>query len=57
MAKVLDHVLEVNEFELQLRYYLHFQTHILGKSMKPFNHLAMDEIISFLFFLQGLLWY
>ena len=33
MVKVLDWGLEISEIELQLRYYIHFQIHILGKDM------------------------
>ena len=35
MAKVLDFSLEVNEFELQSRYFIHFQIYTLGKDMNP----------------------
>ncbi len=34
-AKVLDCGQEVNEFELQSLYYVHFWTNILGKGMNP----------------------
>ena len=33
MDNVLDCSLEVNEFELQLRYYFHFRTNTLRKDM------------------------
>ena len=33
-GKVLDCGHEVSEFELQLRYYIHFRTNTLGKDMK-----------------------
>ena len=35
MANVMDCGLEVNEFELHSRYYIHFQTKILGKGTNP----------------------
>ena len=41
MAKVLDFNLEVSKLELQLHYYVHFQTYALGKDMNPFIHPAM----------------
>ena len=44
-------VLEVNEFELQSRYYVHFRINTLGKSMKPPNSTpALYKIASLLFF-------
>ena len=33
MAKALDCRFEVSEFELQSRYYIHFQTNTLGRGM------------------------
>ena len=36
MANVLDCDLFVNEFKLQLRYYVHFRTNTLGKCMNLF---------------------
>ena len=33
MAEVLNCGLEINEFELLSRYYVHFQTNTLGKDM------------------------
>ena len=41
MAKVLDCGLEVHEFELQLRYYVHFRTNSPGKNMNPVMSPAM----------------
>ena len=35
MANVLNSSLEINEFELQSRNYVHFRTNTLGKAMKP----------------------
>ena len=35
MLKVLDCGIVVSEFELQSRYYVHFQTNTLGKGMNP----------------------
>ena len=40
VAKVLDDII-VSEFELQLRYYVHFQTNTLGNSMNPLPASAM----------------
>ena len=62
MAKSLDCCFEVNEFKLLSRYYLHFQILSLGKDnftksdcelwviMNPFILLAMDQVVSLLFF-------
>ena len=41
MTKVLDCGLEVNEFKLQLCYYIHFWTNTLGKGMNPLISPAM----------------
>ena len=38
MANVQDCDPEVNEFELQSRYYVHFRTNNLGKGMNPLFH-------------------
>ena len=35
MVNVLDCDLEVGEFELQLRFYVHFWTNTLGKDVNP----------------------
>ena len=35
MAKELNYGLEVDEFELQSRYYVPFRTNTLGKGMNP----------------------
>ena len=35
MVKALDCGIIVSGFELQSRYYVHFQANILGKGMKP----------------------
>ena len=35
MVKAMDCGIVVSEFELQLRYYVHFQTNTLGKDMNP----------------------
>ena len=35
MVKVMDCEIVANEFELQLRYYIHFRTNTLGKGMNP----------------------
>ena len=39
-----------SKFELQLYYYVHFQTNTLGKGMNPLILLVMDLILSLLFF-------
>ena len=41
MAKFLDCDPIVSEFELQSRYYVHFQTNTLAKGMSPFIVPAM----------------
>ena len=41
VANVLDCGLEVNEFEFQSRYYVHFRTNNLGKGMNPLIYLDM----------------
>ena len=35
MVKAMDCRIVVSEFELQLRYYVHFRTNTLGKGMNP----------------------
>ena len=35
MVKALDYEILVSEFVLQSRYYIHFQSNILGKDMNP----------------------
>ena len=35
MVKMMDCEIVESEFELQLRYYVHFQTNTLGKGMNP----------------------
>ena len=35
MIKVMHYEIVVNEFELQSRYYVHFQANTLGKSTNP----------------------
>ena len=42
MVKAMDCGIVVSEFELQLRYYVHFQANTLGKGMNPFFLPAMD---------------
>ena len=37
MDKVLDCELKVSKFKLQLHYYVHFQTNILGKVWTPYT--------------------
>ena len=41
MVKVIDCEILLNEFELQSRYYVHFQTNTLGKGVNPLILLAM----------------
>ena len=36
MVKAIDCEIVVTEFELQLRYYIHFLANTLGKGMSPF---------------------
>ena len=45
MAKVLDCNLEVSKFDLQLCYYIHFQTNALGKEGSPYG--VMAKVLSF----------
>ena len=52
VAKVLDCDNVVSEFELQLRYYVHFQIHTLGKYMNPLILSAMGQIGSLMFFCE-----
>ena len=35
MVNALDYGIVMSEFELQLRYYVHFRTNTLGKGMNP----------------------
>ena len=35
MFKAMDCGIVISEYELQLRYYVHFQTNILGEGMNP----------------------
>ena len=41
MVKAMDSRIEVSEFDLQSRYYVHFQTNTLGKGMNPYIVPAM----------------
>ena len=41
IVKAMDSRIIVSEFELQLRYYIHFQTNTIGKGMNPLIHPAM----------------
>ena len=45
MLKPLDCYLEVSEFELQSRYYVHFRTNTLRKDMKPLITVARGVIV------------
>ena len=44
MVKAMDCGIVVSEFELQLRYYVHFWVNILGKGMNPLILPAMGYI-------------
>ena len=50
IVKVLDCGIVVSEFELQLHYYVHFQTNTLGKGMNLLILPAMGYKASLLFF-------
>ena len=50
MANVRDCGLEVNEFELQSGYYVHFRTETCWKDMKSLIFSAIDQIVSYVFF-------
>ena len=50
VADVLDCDLVESEFELQLRYYVHFQTNTIGKDMNPLVSLSMALILPLSFF-------
>ena len=53
MAKVLEYNHKVSEFELRLRYYVHFRTNTLVKGMFPLISVAMGKIASLLFFYKN----
>ena len=42
MVKAIDFEIVVCKFEIQLRYYVHFQTNTLGKGMNPLILPAMS---------------
>ena len=50
MANGLDCDHEVSEFELQSRYYVHFWTNVVAKSMNSFIPPFMGYIVSLQFF-------
>ena len=52
MVKAMDCGIVVSEFELQPRYYVHFQANTLGKGMNPLTLPAMGQIVPLLFFLE-----
>ena len=53
MRKVLDYGLEVREFELQSRYYVHFRTNSFGESHEPTYVLnSISDVL-----LQGWFWH
>ena len=41
-TKVQDYSLDVNEFELQSGYYIHFQTNTIRKGMKPLTPFSYE---------------
>ena len=41
MVKAMDCEIVVSEFEVQLRYYVHFRTNTPGKGLNPLIVLAM----------------
>ena len=49
MAKELDCSLNVSDFKLQSRYFLHFRTKTFGKDMNSLIPLVMSKIESILF--------
>ena len=53
MVKTMDCEIVVSEFELQLRYYVHFRANTLGKGMNPFMFPAMGLIVPLLFFKEN----
>ena len=42
MVKAMDYGIVGSEFELQMHYYVHFQTNTLGNGMNPLTLPAMD---------------
>ena len=56
MAKVLDWEIRESEFELQLRYYVHFFTNSFGKDMNPIIP-SYESNSTTTFLLQGCLWH
>ena len=50
MVKAMDCWIEVREFVLQSRYYVHFWANTLGKGMNPLMLPAMGWIVPQLFF-------
>ena len=52
MIKVVDHKIIVSEFELQSRYYFHFQTYTFGKGINHIILQTMGDIIPLLVFFK-----
>ena len=53
---MLDYNIGVSKFEIQSRYYIHFQMNTLGKDMNIFISpptLAIGQIVPLLFFKDG----
>ena len=53
MVKAMDCGIVVSEFELQLRYYIHFRTHTIGKDIKQLILPTIGYIVRLLFFLEN----
>ena len=53
IVKALDSRIKVNGFELQSRYYVHFQSNTRGKGMNSLILPAMGLIVQLLFFYKG----
>ena len=53
MVKAMDCVIEVSEFEIQSRYYLHYPTNTLDKVMNPHILSVIGQIVLLLFFYKN----
>ena len=53
MVTAMDCGIVVSEFNLQLRYYVHFRANSFGKGMNPLILQAMGWIVPLLFFLEN----
>ena len=54
MANALDYVLEMSEFEIQLLYYIYYQTNTIGESYDPLYTSFYGLIVSLLLFCKAL---